>query len=272
MNFKRAIPTGVLTSLLAISSAAAGTVITLDTVTFGNASLSGDATVYLDADRIRIDSTEGGGDVTVIYSAKADEANPFYWLIDNASSTYVEIRQDELAAAAKAMEEQMDLARVEIDKAPENRRKELERMYAEQIGYIGFLATDTRYEEVSRGTKVGDWRCAHYQGFRDGEKVEEVWAATLGELGIRETDLEGLERLSGLFRTVGQNLPAFFRFGADDTEVGDRFPGFPIVVVTYRDGRRAEKTTIHSVESARLDPALFALPEGLQRGASPIGP
>jgi len=248
----------------------AGSIISLETITFGNSALNGTATVYLEKDRMRIDSTEGGGDVTVIYNGSGQD-NPFYWLIDNHRQTYIQIREEELIEATRVMENAMDAARAEIEKAPPDQRPRLEQIYAERIGYTGFLADETEYREVSKGIKIGEWKCAHYQGYRSETKIEEVWAAELAELGIEPEDLSGLTELADLFRTVGQTLPAFFRFGGDETDVSETFPGFPVVVVTYKDGERAEKSTIKTVEQKLLEASLFELPEGLTQQDSPLG-
>lgn len=269
---KHTILSAALTAIcvLAVSVAYAGSVISLETITYGNSALNGTATVYLEKDRMRIDSTEGGGDVTVIYNG-AGQDNPFYWLVDNRRQTYIEIRQEELVAATRAMEDAMDVARLEIDKAPPEQRPRLEQLYADRIGYAGFFADQTEYREVSKGIRIGDWKCAHYQGYREEVKIEEVWAAELEELGIVPEDLSGLKQLADLFRTVGQTLPAFFRFGGETTDVSETFPGFPVVVVTYKDGERAEKSTIEAVHQKSLDSSLFDLPEGLTRQESPLG-
>jgi len=267
MKRKHSIPViaALLGCLCAVSIAGAGTVIRLDTEMFGQGAPSGSALVYLEGKRMRIDSSEGGGDVTIIYNG-AGQDNPFYWLINNTDSTYVEIRRDELLEAKAVAEEAMNQARGELEGMPPEERRLMEKRLAESVGYAPFLGKDTEYKKVSSGIRISGWRCNHYQGFRDGRKVEEVWAADLAELGIDPTDLVALEELSGLFKTVGQNLPALFRFGGEDNEVDKTFPGFPVVVVSYDDdGERAEKSTLKAVRQQKLEQAMFELPEGLTR-------
>lgn len=246
------------------SHASAGTVVSLETVMFKTPSGSGTATVYLEEKRMRIDSTEGGGDITVIYNGEGRE-NPYYWIIDNRAGSYVEIREDELRQAAALATQALGQARRELADRPPAERKEMERTYAERMGYAGFLEDETQYKKISSGIKVGQWKCDHYQGFREGEKIEEVWAAGLGELGIDPKDLNALEELANLFKTVGQSLPAFFRFGGDKSDSENTFPGFPVMVVSYDRGDRAEKSTLTGVKQQKLEATLFDLPEGLTR-------
>lgn len=254
----------VLVSLCLVPNAVGGTVIQLDTEMYGQTSQSGSAIIYLDGRRMRIDSSEGGGDVTVIYNGE-DQENPFYWMINNTDSSYVEIRRDELLEAKAVAEDVLNRAKDELEDLPPEQRAQMERALADRVGYTGFLGDETEYEKVSSGIKVGGWRCNHYQGFRDGEKIEDVWAADLEELGIDPKDLVALQELADLFQTVGQNLPALFRFGGENREVDKTFPGFPVVVVSYTEGARQEKSTIKEVKRRKLDRALFKRPEGLTK-------
>jgi hypothetical protein len=254
----------VLVSLCLVPNAVAGTVIQLDTDMFGQISQSGSAIIYLDGRRMRIDSSEGGGDVTVIYNGE-DLENPFYWMINNTDSSYVEISRDELLEAKAVAEDAMNRAKDELEDLPPEQRAQMKKALADRVGYTDFLGDETEYEKVSSGIKVGGWRCNHYQGFRDGEKIEDVWAADLEELGIDPKDLVALEELADLFQTVGRNLPALFRFGGENHEVDKTFPGFPVVVVSYIEGERQEKSTIKEVKQRKLDRALFKRPEGLTK-------
>ena len=62
--------------------AAAGTVFTLKTEVSGSG--GGDATVYVDKTRLRIDSSEKGKDYSVIFKGGGEEMR--YWLVDHAAS------------------------------------------------------------------------------------------------------------------------------------------------------------------------------------------
>jgi hypothetical protein len=271
MKRLRPLLVGTLVFLVVASNAVAGTVIELYTETFGDQKLSGSATVYLEEKRMRIDSTEGGGNVTVIYNALGEE-NPFYWLIDHEEGSYIEIQKDDLVAVRARVEETMKEARKQIEGMPPDQKKQVEKMLADRMGYTAFFEEKTQYEKVSSGAKVGQWECTHYQGFREGVKIEEVWAADLGELGIDPEDLKAFEEMANLFKTVGQNLPAFFRFGGDKSEDNTTFPGFPVMAVSYEGGDRKEKSEIKGLRHEKLSAGLFALPEGLEKKEIQLGP
>lgn len=246
-----------------------GTVIKLNSELFGR-TLSGSATIYLERSRLRIDSNEGGGSVSVIYMGTG-EKGPYYWLIDHRDSSYIEIEKDDLIAARKDIEKVMEATRLELQKLPPDERKQAEAMFADRMGYKDFLQPKPEYKEVSRGAKVGRWTCNHFQGFREGERVEEVWAADLKQLGIDSQDLQSLKDMADLFETVGQSLPAFFRFGGDKSKGNKTFPGFAVMMVSYEDGERKEKWEVVDVRHEALDAGLFKLPAGLEKKEAPMG-
>ena len=271
-NYSVPIIASMLVCMCLASTAMAGTIIQLDTEMFGQSSMSGTAIIYLDGRRLRIDSNDRGGEVTIVYNGEGQE-NPFYWLINKVDSSYVEIRRDELLEAKTVAEEAMNRAKSELEGLPPDEREEMERALTDRMGYSSFLKEQTEYKKVSSGIRISGWKCNHYQGFRDGEKIEEVWAADLEELGINPKDLVALEELADLFQTVGQTLPAIFRFGGEDREVDKTFPGFPVVVVSYdEDGERREKSTIKEIKRQKLEKALFELPGGLTKRAMQLRP
>lgn len=271
-NYSVPIVASVLACMCLASIAMAGTVVQLDTEMFGQSSMSGSAIIYLDGRRMRIDSNDSGGQVTIIYDGEGQK-NPFYWLINMLDSSYVEIRRDELLEARDVAEEAMQRAKRDIEALPPDEREAVEKELADRTGYSSFFQEQTVYKKVSSGIRISGWKCNHYQGFREGAKIEEVWAAELKELGIEPKDLVALEELADLFKTVGQSVPALFRFGGEDREVDETFPGFPVVVVSYdEDGERQEKSTIKEIKQKKLEKALFELPAGLTKRSMQLRP
>jgi hypothetical protein len=250
-------------------SALAGNVIELKTEVFGRKSPRGTAIVYLDGDRVRIDSNAGAGDVTVIYNRQAGDSGTF-WLIDNESRVYTEIAREDMLQAKAEMQAAIATAKQELEQMPPDQRKAATRMFAERVGGA-LMDEDITYTQVSSGIEVDRWTCDHYEGTQDGEKVQEVWAATLNELGISAEDLRSLADIADLFMTVGQPLPAFFRMGGDAPGGAGRFPGFPVMMVSYSNGQRNEKSEVADVRKEKLAATLFELPDSLTERKVPIG-
>ena len=258
-------------SLAAIlpTSALAGSVIVLKTEGFGLNAPTSEATVYLDGTRIRIDSKETGADVTVIYNRPANKDGVF-WLIDNQRRVYTEISRQTMLDAKADIEVAIEMAKKEFEELPPDQRKQAAKVFAERVGVGAFMEDPVTYKKVSSGIDIGGWTCSHYEGIQDGEKTEEVWAAHLDEIGLSADDLGGMKDMSDLFVTVGQKLPPFFRLAAGDPEDKGSFPGFPVVIVSYTNGQRSEKSEVAKVQKQNLADSLFALPKGLTKRASQL--
>ena len=117
-----------------------------------------------------------------------------------------------------------------------------------------------RYKEVATGAKVGQWTTTQYTGHMGGEKVEEVWAATWEELGAPGDDFTIMVHMGEMFASVGQRMPAYFQFGR--LKSTDQFP---VVVLTYEDGKQTERSEIQLVEQKDIPASRFDLPKGLTK-------
>lgn len=263
--------TGPLVCLGLMSDALAGTVVHLNSEMFGRRPVSGQATIYLEANRLRIDSNEGESYLSVIYTAGGAQG-AYYWLIDFNDSSYVEVRKTDLVEARKKIDEAMENTKRKLEEMPPDERKQAEKMLAEQTGFGALFKSDVEYKKISSGATVKRWKCDHYQGFRDGEKTEEVWAADLKQLGIEAKDLNALKEMADLFETIGQSLPAFFRFGGDKSQGKKTYPGFAVLMISYEEGERKERWEITDVQREAFAAGRFNLPKGLEKKEAPLAP
>jgi hypothetical protein len=252
----------VVLSALLLGSAHAGIVLVVNTESSASKDSGGTATVYADGSRLRIDSNEGGDDATVIYSMESKD-NPIYWIIDNRTRTYFEFtkadmdqRKEQIAQGRKMFQEQLKTL-------PPEQRAQMEELYKKQMGAVAQAPVETEYKKVATGSKVGKWVCTHYEGYHGGEKSEEVWAANWKDLGVTKKDLSAVAGLADLFEGVGQDMPAFFYFVKDDSNLG--VDGFPVMVVSYLAGNRTEKSEIREIRKETLSADLFKLPAGLKK-------
>jgi hypothetical protein len=249
--------------IVAAGHAPAATVLVVDTESYVGTSKGGTATLYLDDTRMRIDSNEGGNEFTIIYHAAAEP--PKYWIIDRRANSYYEFDRSAMLKTRRDLEESIKVMRRQLKSMPPAQREQMERTMKQNMTRMGFGDTRIEYSPVSRGVKVNDWRCTHYQGDREGAKVEEVWAASPSEIGISKADLRVLGEMAELFESTGQDMPAFFSFKREGREDDSTYDGFPVIVVSYENGKRHEKSQIKEVRKEKLPADFFALPDGLTR-------
>lgn len=243
--------------------ALAGTRIEIETQYFEQSKAAGIATIYLDGKRMRIDSTEGGGNYTVIY--RTDGKTPTYWVVDRAAKTYVELTEEDLELIKGQTEMSRRQIEQQLEELPPEQRAALEPMYRDRIEALVRSGAPTAYRKVSSGTRVGKWTCDHYEGYDGDTKVEEVWATTFETLGVSKKDLAAFGDLATALERSGQPLPAFFYFGRDAIAGEHGLSGFPVMVLSYQGERRKDKSELKGVLREAFDPQLFELPEGLTR-------
>jgi hypothetical protein len=249
------------------SDAAAGKVLIVETDSFDSQEASGTATIYLDKKRLRIDSTEGGGDISVIYNMQDAEA-PFYWVLDRKSKTYMEFTKAEIDQMKTQIEKTRKEMVTHMESMTPEQRTYTQRILDEQFGGQDGSGAKTEYKRVSEGVKVNKWKCDHYEGSRDGSKHEEVWATDWKELGLVPADVSVMGKMASLFAELGQKMPAFFHFSIE--QPGSEAPkGFPVLVISYKDGARSEKSQVKEVRSEKFAADLFELPEGFTK--KPLG-
>lgn len=253
-----------ITALLVVAaaSARAGVVVVIRTESFVAADQSGKATLYVDNDRVRIDSNEGGENYTVIYSTKNGQK---YWIVDHDHGAYYEIGEADMAKIKSQIDVAVKQFEDQLKRAPPEQQKYMKQVFEQKMGRPYGEDVRTEYEASSSGVKIGSWECTQYEGRRSGEKSEEVWAASWEDTGIKKDEFAVFGRMARLFEDVGQRTPAFFQFFTRT----DGPQGFPVLVVAYREGRRVEKSEVQEIRREDIKPQLFELPEGLTRKAMP---
>lgn len=255
--------TMLATALLHPRSGAAATILVVETESFTPGGKGGTAMVYVDEKSVRIDSNEGGGNFSIIYLARDEK--PVYWIIDRRERTYFEIDRETMVKTRRDLEQSIETMRRQMKGVPPAQREQMERTMKQNMERLGFTDTPVEYAAVSRGVEVGEWRCNHYQGERDGTKVEEVWAAKASDMGIRPAEIAALGEMAEMFEGTGQDMPAFFSFAREGRGDVSTYEGFPVIVVTYADGKRHEKSQVTEVRREKLEKDFFDLPEGLTR-------
>ena len=256
---------GALVILGGANAAPAGTKMVVKTESLQGQGSGGTAVIYLSGMKARIDSDEGGGQYTVIYYGGED---PIYWVIDRRARTYVEMRRKDMEAVQAQVEQAMKMFEEQLASAAPERREYLRQLFQQQMGRLPEDAARTEYEKVASGVLINEWKCDHYLGTANGEKAEEVWAVEFESLDISRDDFNVFGEMAAMFVNIGQRTPAFFQFFLEGSDAR-RMTGLPVLVVSYVNGERSEKSQLENVTSQSFDPQLFDLPDGLTKQMMP---
>lgn len=256
---------GALAILGGANAAPAGTKMVVKTESLQGQGNDGTAVIYLSGPRARIDSNEGGGEYTVIYYGGED---PLYRVIDRRARTYVELTRQDMEAVQVQVEQAMKMFEEELSSAPLERREYLRQLFQQQMGRLPEDAARTEYKKIASGILINEWKCDHYVGTADGKKAEEVWAVEFESLDVSRDDFKVFGEMAAMFESIGQRTPAFFQFFLEGSNPS-QMTGLPVLVVSYVNGERSEKSQLENITSQSFDPQLFDLPDGLTRQMMP---
>jgi len=225
----------------------------------------GTAIIYLSGLKARIDSDEGGGAFTVIYFGGDD---PLYWVIDRKNKSYVELTKSDMTAIQAQVEQAMKMFEEQLAEAPPERREYMRQMFQQQMGRMPGESIETDYEKVGSGVMINEWKCDHYVGTANDKKAEEVWAVNFDDVDVSRDDFRVFGEMAAMFAEIGQRTPAFFQFFLEGPDAPP-LKGLPVLVVSYVNGEKSEKSSLENIGKESFNPQLFELPEGLTKQKMP---
>ena len=113
-------------------------------------------------------------------------------------------------------------------------------------------------------SKVKDWTCTTYDGFRGADKVAEVCAAEGSAIGLTAADFalarQAMDMMKGI--TAAEQLERIPVYG---TVQNQGFAGFPVRRVTFRNGKVDTTTELVEIKREAVPAAVFALPAGFKK-------
>lgn len=224
--------------------------------------------MYVDKDRLRVENSGQEKNNIVIYRADKN----LFWMINSKDKTYMEITKADL----EKLQQQMAEMNQRMEEAMKNMPPEQRQMMEQQMkGRMPAAKTDeTTYKKVASGQKVGEWSATQYEGDREGQKVEDVWATSSKSLGLTAEDFNVLKDMSKFWEGMGRmgrsNAPGFHV--NEEGEIEGKFSGVPVKSVKYAEGKVTSTSELKSVQREAFDASLFDLPAGLTKQEMPTGP
>lgn len=229
--------------------------------------------IYIEGNRFRVDSRGDQENMTVIFRGDKDE----FWMIDNIKKTYTVLTREDLKQIGQKMQtaisDAMKQMQEQLKNLPPEQRAMMESMMKEQMAGAPTespqsTTVSTHYKKVAGGQKIGPWTCTQYEGYQDGEKVEEVWAANPEDLGFKESDLKIFEEMERFFSELSPGEASGFHFSQGEEE--GEYPGFPIKEIVFSQGRMEQVNETQEIVRENFGPQLFELPQNLRRAESPF--
>jgi hypothetical protein len=113
-------------------------------------------------------------------------------------------------------------------------------------------------------SKVGNWSCTTYDGFRGAEKVAEVCAAEGNAIGLTSADFTLAREAIDMVKVIAppetiERIPVY------GTVQSQGFAGFPVRRVNFRNGQPEVTTELVEFKREAVPPSNFDIPAGYNK-------
>jgi hypothetical protein len=131
---------------------------------------------------------------------------------------------------------------------------------------MGASGSKTEYKKTGTDT-VGKWTCDKYEGYRDGQKVQEVCTVDPKVLGFAAADFAVTKELAAFFEKLMPNAASqMIRLGTPEEQ---GFSGVPVRTTTTAGGQPMT-SEITEVKRQAFPDSTFQVPAGYQKQDSPF--
>ncbi len=226
---------------------------------------TGGYVLYVEADKMVMESTEKGKKTTIIF----DKAAGSFTMIDHSSKSYHELSQADIDMIKQRMEEMEKQLEAAMANMTPEQKAQMEQMQMQQMNMQG--KAKTVYKANGQSEVINGWECTGYNGNREGMQHKDVFATKLSTLGLTEADVavmhdmsEALTNMTGKMSSAG----GFWSPGKAGEE--DRYEGVPIKILRYDNGKVSSVSTVTAVKKMDVPASVYAIPTGFTKQENPF--
>jgi len=262
ITVKKSVAPSILALLLLSPLAYAGVV--MDMVTMN---ASGQETersrIYAQSGKIRMEQVaENETATTMIFLG-----NEFLY-IDDREKSYIVMDEAMLDEVSAKMSEAMQQMEAQLASMPPEQRAMVEKMMQGQMQGMTAQqapASPAPRVEVKGSGEWKSYKCRQYAVFEGAEKVQDLCAAKLDEVGGADEVFEAFRNMAAYITKMAESMPMGSGGRINPGELMDEIDGFPVHTIDYENGAVTRESSLDSVTEQDLDEGLFAAPEGYRR-------
>ncbi len=250
--------------ILAVSGLEAGVVMTSVYETQSNPEENMKNKTYIDRDRMRVEISGTQSNQILIFR----KDRQVFWIIDREQKTVIEMTKEDIKKMNKKMEEAMSMVDAQMKNMSPEQRKMMEQMMKGRMGQgpAQQARSETVYKKAGSGIKVNRWVCDRYEGYRQGERVKEVWTADWKQLKLKKEDFEIMNDLRDFVKELSRRgqSSSFYNFSEGGLD-GKGFSGVPVKMIDYSQGRVHGRMEVKDIRQESMKADLFEVPAGLEK-------
>jgi hypothetical protein len=270
MLLKHAIGFASLLTALVVSPASAGVRMSVETVDQRAGGPTETAQVWIDGDRVRLESTSpgaGSADQAIIFLGKQQEL----WQLDLADKHYTRIDREQLEAIGEQLSAARREAEARLAGLPPEQRQMVERMLG--LGPNSTAPVSEEIRKTDQADEVDGKPCKQVQLLRNGVVSGEACVAAWKTIGLSRLDFRVFKKLGefqeALRDSVGA-LPTGNLVTSQPFSVFDQLDGFPLRIRSLEKGNVRSESHFRRFEKQEVDAALFDVPEGFSEQPLPM--
>jgi hypothetical protein len=215
--------------------------------------------IYVDKDRLRVETTEEGRSMVIIFRQDKN----LFWVVDNDESEYREMTKEDLQKMKMQLDEGMKKMQEQLKNLPPEQRKMMESMMPATMNVKKL--EQSVYSKVESGVKINSWTCDHYVGKVDDQKKQDVWATDWSQTGISADDLQAFRGMGEFFKSLAPDMTDVFKLGDEEFEKQGGYAGIPIKTIDYQNGKVFSEFVVNQIVKKDLDQNLFEIPQGYEK-------
>jgi len=260
----------VMALLLLSEAASAGVRVALDTVRDREAAAVETAQLWIDGDRVRLESTRAG-------AAAPDQALIFHgdtqqlWQVDLEKRRYTRIDRQQLEALGAQLAAARREAETRLAGLPPEQRAMVERMLGMNAADTAKVTEDTR--KTDRREEVGGRACEVFELLRNGRLRGDACVVSWQAIGLEQTDFRVFEQLDEFQQAIRESVGALAAGNLVTSQpfsVFDELGGFPLRVRSLDQNGVGSETNFTSFEKVAIDPTRFEPPTGYSEQPLPL--
>lgn len=219
---------------------------------------AGTARMHLAKDRIRIEQDESSGKHVLLF----DAVKQTFWMIDVNKQTYIELTKEDMEQARTQMDTAMSAMREQLKNLPPEQRQRVEEMMQGRGEATTPGVAPLQYRKVGTD-QVARWTCDKYEGYQNNQKRREACTIAPEQLGLTPQDFAVVQQFAD---TMSRMSPmGTERMAGLPTKADATLLGFPIRMLSLRDGQPASSWEVTDVQREVLPAAAFQVPAGFQK-------
>jgi hypothetical protein len=243
---------GLAASLLVTARARAG-------ITITSQKGAGPTTMYVEGERLRIDTPERDERVTAVVF---DGPTKRFVMINDHDRTYTEITEEDRKRIRAQLDAMRPMMQERMKSLPPEQRKQMEEMMGS-----GDKPHDWKFEATGEKKTVNGFACSVYRVTEDGVLREQDCISPWSAGVVKKSDFAAVakmaqEMLQGMGGMGGARSSIFARI--------DKAPGIPISRLPMGEGGKpGEEEQIKSVKRGAVPTSMFAIPAGYTKKELP---